>query len=199
MDHASHDDDFESALAPVRALPTRADAPVVRITRFETPLGEMLAGSRGDRLVLLEFADPERLTAQLARLAKWIRCSFVPGETPVLARLRQQLDEYFRGTRTEFDVPMEMQGTPFQQQVWRALLTIPCGATRSYADVARAIGRPTAVRAVAHANGDNRISILIPCHRVIGSDGRLVGYGGGMWRKQRLLAIETRDALHPIA
>jgi AraC family transcriptional regulator, regulatory protein of adaptative response / methylated-DNA-[protein]-cysteine methyltransferase len=119
----------------------------------------------------------------------------MPGETPILAALKLQLDEYFRGARTDFDVPLDARGTPFQQQVWSALRTIPCGATRSYADVARTIGRPTAVRAVAAANGDNRISILIPCHRVIGSDGKLVGYGGGLWRKQRLLALETRDAL----
>jgi O-6-methylguanine DNA methyltransferase len=177
------------------AVATRAVSSVVYVAPVDTPLGLMVAGSSGDHLVLLEFAEPDRLADQIPRLARWLGCSFTVSDTPVLAALRRQLDEYFPGTRYDFDLPLEARGTPFQQQVWMALREIPCGATRSYADVARAIGRPTAVRAVAAANGDNRISILIPCHRVVGSDGKLVGYGGGLWRKERLLALETRSAL----
>ena len=187
-----------SALADLiprsRGATEHPDATVF-LTQIETPLGPMVAGSDAKSLLLLEFVDRDRVPAQLARLARWLQCSFQPGDTPILTALRQQLDEYFRGARADFDVPLEARGTPFQRQVWKALGTIPCGSTQSYADVARAIGRPTAVRAVARANGDNRISILIPCHRVVGSDGRLVGYGGGLWRKERLLAIETRSAL----
>ena len=198
------DHDWENALAEAlsqlaRQRPGRqAGNSIVHVVSIDTPLGEMIAGSTADHLVLLEFVDRQALVAQLRRLTTWLRCEFVPGEIPVLAALRQQLDEYFRGARVDFDLPLEPRGTDFQMQVWGALRTIPSGSTRSYADIARIIGRPTAVRAVASANGDNRISILIPCHRVIGSDGKLVGYGGGIWRKERLLAIETRAALAPM-
>ena len=104
--------------------------------------------------------------------------------------LTDELESYFQGGLTEFSVPLLTPGTDFQRSVWSRLRAIPSGATRSYAEIAAEIGRPTAVRAVARANGDNRIAILIPCHRVIGSDGTLTGYGGGLWRKRRLLEIE---------
>jgi AraC family transcriptional regulator of adaptative response/methylated-DNA-[protein]-cysteine methyltransferase len=105
--------------------------------------------------------------------------------------LSKQLKQYFAGTLTEFTVPLDLPGTEFQQQVWHVLQTIPFGKTRSYQQQAEAINNPKAVRAVAKANGDNRISIIIPCHRVIGKNGQLTGYGGGLWRKQRLLELET--------
>ena len=104
--------------------------------------------------------------------------------------VRTQLDEYFRAERREFTVPLHTPGTPFQNRVWAELQRIPIGTTTTYAAVARNIGQPTAVRAVARANGDNRIAIIIPCHRVIGSDGSLTGYGGGLSRKQQLLDLE---------
>jgi AraC family transcriptional regulator of adaptative response/methylated-DNA-[protein]-cysteine methyltransferase len=174
---------------------TSHDAPVAHIDRIATPLGAMVAASIADEIVLLEFADRRMLPTQFQRLAKVFGCVCAPGaDAPVLQALRCQLDEYFAGSRRDFDVPVRVKGTPFQESVWNALLRIPCGVTRSYADVARAIGRPTAVRAVANANGDNRICILIPCHRVIGSDGTLTGYGGGLWRKQRLLEVEEAPA-----
>jgi O-6-methylguanine DNA methyltransferase len=110
--------------------------------------------------------------------------------------LRAELDAYFAGMRTPFTVALSPEGTPFQLEVWHALLAIPFGETRSYTQVAHAIGRPGSVRAVANANGDNPIAILIPCHRVIGADGSLTGYGGGLWRKERLLSLEgSRPAL----
>lgn len=115
----------------------------------------------------------------------------LPGCPPlVLAEAIRQLAEYFRGDRTTFDLPLATGGTPFQQQVWNALMRIPYGATASYGDVARWIRRPDAVRAVGAANGANPIAIVVPCHRVIGADGRLVGYGGGLERKRWLMAHE---------
>ncbi|MFW6089967.1 MAG: methylated-DNA--[protein]-cysteine S-methyltransferase [Gemmatimonadota bacterium] len=167
----------------------------VTVKRLPTPLGQMIAGAADGRLVLLEFADRRALPSQFERLAKALDCLFVPGEDEVLVRLAEQLEAYFAGDRREFDVPLETSGTDFQEKVWTALREIPPGTVCSYADVAQAIGRPTATRAVARANGDNRIAILIPCHRVIGSDGSLTGYGGGLWRKKRLLEVEGLTAL----
>jgi AraC family transcriptional regulator of adaptative response/methylated-DNA-[protein]-cysteine methyltransferase len=171
--------------------PTRAGGrTVVHVTRIESPVGQLLLGATDTKLVLLEFVDRRLLPAQIARVARALQCVFAPGETPLLRKVRAQLDEYFSGRRRDFDLPLAMTGTPFQVSVWEALLEIPSGATRSYKEVAEAIGRPEAVRAVARANGDNRMAIVIPCHRVIGADGKLVGYGGGLWRKQRLLDLE---------
>lgn len=166
------------------------DAQVVHATRIPTPLGPMVAAASDRHLLLLEFADRRMLPTQFQRLQRALGCMFVPGDSPVFDRLRIQLDEYFAGRRAAFDIPLETPGTDFQRGVWDALGTIPAGETRSYADVARLVGRPTAVRAVARANGDNRLAILIPCHRVVGSDGSLTGYGGGLWRKKRLLELE---------
>ncbi|MCC6661886.1 MAG: methylated-DNA--[protein]-cysteine S-methyltransferase [Phycisphaerales bacterium] len=118
-----------------------------------------------------------------------------PGQHRHLATLRRELSAYFAGGLRRFTVPLAVRGTEFQVKVWEALRRIPHGQTRSYATVAGEVGRPSAVRAVARANGDNRIAIIIPCHRVIGSDGSLTGYGGGLWRKERLLEIEGARGL----
>jgi AraC family transcriptional regulator of adaptative response/methylated-DNA-[protein]-cysteine methyltransferase len=115
---------------------------------------------------------------------------FVPGENSILNLLKNELDAYFASRLQNFTVPLFLEGTAFQQSVWRQLRQIPYGKTASYGQIAKTIGAPTAVRAVARANGDNRICIIVPCHRVIGSDGSLTGYGGGLWRKQRLLELE---------
>jgi AraC family transcriptional regulator, regulatory protein of adaptative response / methylated-DNA-[protein]-cysteine methyltransferase len=163
---------------------------VVHVAEVETPLGTMVAAASDAHLLLLEFAHRRMLATQLKRVERAMRCVFESGESPVMAGLRAQLDEYFRGERRQFDVPIHAPGTPFQMRVWSELRRIPAGTTTSYASMAAVVGRPNAVRAVARANGDNRISILIPCHRVIGSDGSLTGYGGGLWRKRRLLEIE---------
>ena len=167
-----------------------ADVRVVMVTRVTTPLGPMVAGSVDDTLCLLEFADRRMIETQILRLQKRLDCVFVPGTSALFTELTSELDRYFRGGLAEFSVPLLTPGTEFQRHVWSELRAIPSGTTRTYGEVAAAIGRPTAVRAVARANGDNRIAILIPCHRVIGSDGKLTGYGGGLWRKQRLLEIE---------
>ncbi len=166
------------------------DARIVRMTRVSTPLGPMVAAASDASLCLLEFADRRALSTHLRRLGGRVPTIFAPGRNPVLERLIAELEEYFAGTRSSFDVPLSTNGTPFQERVWAALQEIPAGRTRSYSEVARAIGRPRAVRAVARANGANPIAILVPCHRVIGADGSLTGYGGGLWRKRRLLDLE---------
>ena len=109
--------------------------------------------------------------------------------------LRRELDEYFAGTRKAFDVPLVAPGTPFEERVWQALRAIPYGETRSYADIAREVGSPAAVRAVGRANGMNRIAVVIPCHRVVNKNGELGGYGGGLWRKRRLLHLEAGGSI----
>jgi len=163
------------------------------LTPIVTPIGEMVAAATKTHLVLFEFSHRHMLPLQLQRLQAAVGDELVAGESPILVQLRRELDEYFRGERREFTVPLYAPGTPFQMKVWQELLRIPVGTTTTYARVASAIGHPSAVRAVARANGDNRIAILIPCHRVIGSDGSLTGYGGGLWRKKKLLDLEARS------
>jgi O-6-methylguanine DNA methyltransferase len=130
------------------------------------------------------------LEAQLETLRRRVGRILVPGRNRWLEQLRTQLGEYFDGRRQEFDLPLVIRGTEFQEKVWRTLLTIPYGETWSYLQLARRIGQPAATRAVGTANGMNRIAIVIPCHRVVNADGRLGGYGGGVWRKQLLLDLE---------
>lgn len=156
-----------------------------------TPLGPMMAGASEDGICLLEFIDRRMLETELKQLSKFLNAECVPGASKYFDPLNEQLEEYFAGTRKAFDLPLVLAGTPFQQKVWTELQTIPYGTTRSYKQQAEALGMPNAVRAVANANGDNHIAIIIPCHRVIGSDGKLTGYGGGLWRKQHLLDLET--------
>lgn len=163
---------------------------VIDITRLETPIGTMFAAAVPEGICLLEYTDRKMLPTELKALAKHYNATILQGDNPHFAKLKKQLEEYFGGSRKVFDVPLAMPGTAFQQAVWNELLTIPYGSTRSYADQAIALQKPTAVRAVANANGMNRISILVPCHRIIGSDGSLTGYGGGLWRKQWLLDLE---------
>ena len=149
-----------------------------------TPLGVLtaFAGDRGLRAVLFEGADPARNGVRGP-------CRPAP-DHPMLRSLAQQIDEYFSGCRTMFDLALDPVGTEFQLAAWRALCAIPYGETRTYADQARAVGRPTAVRAVGAANGRNPLTIVVPCHRVIGSDGSLTGYAGGVARKRALLELE---------
>ena len=121
---------------------------------------------------------------------------FLPGEHPLMEQAKQELDAYFAGSLRRFTLPLQAPGTAFQEAVWQALQDIPYGETRSYAEIAALTGHDDAVRAVGRANGDNRIAIVIPCHRVVGSDGELTGYGGGLWRKEYLLAMEQAQAFH---
>ncbi|MCC6319783.1 MAG: methylated-DNA--[protein]-cysteine S-methyltransferase [Gemmatimonadaceae bacterium] len=158
--------------------------------RLTTPLGDMVAIGTGEGLTLLEFADRPMLRTQRERVRTLFGSEIVEGEFPALPALEAELAEYFSGRRRTFDVPLLPLGTPFQRSVWQALLTIPPGRTTSYEALAAAVGKPSAPRAVGRANGDNRMAIIIPCHRVVGSDGALTGYGGGLWRKQALLELE---------
>ena len=164
--------------------------------RFDTPLGEMLACASPNGLCLLEFADTSadelRLQKALTDLHRLLGATPTPGSNTPIRQVQQQLQEYFNGVRRNFSVPLHMSGTEFQQRVWNGLLRIPYGQTVSYQEEAQAIHQPSAVRAVANANGANRMSIIIPCHRVIGKNGQLVGYGGGLARKQWLLQHEQR-------
>jgi AraC family transcriptional regulator of adaptative response/methylated-DNA-[protein]-cysteine methyltransferase len=173
------------------AAPTHSDdLQMIAVRRLSTPLGAMLVAGGDEGLHLLEFADRRMLETQIVRLRRRLPIAFVPGNHAVIDQIERELEEYFAGQRRSFEVPVADPGTEFQRAVWQRLREIPYGATVSYAEVARDLGCPTGVRAVARANGDNRLAILIPCHRVIGSDGQLTGYGGGLWRKQRLLELE---------
>ncbi len=162
------------------------------LTRVLTPLGPLLAGATDQGLCLLEFADRRMLPLQLRRVTRELDRRLLFGRHAILEAAREQLDEYFAGRRTEFTLPLEFVGTPFQRLVWNQLSHIPYGSTRSYEALAKAIGRPGAPRAVGRANGDNRLAIVIPCHRIVRSDGTLGGYGGGKWRKQALLDLEQK-------
>jgi AraC family transcriptional regulator of adaptative response/methylated-DNA-[protein]-cysteine methyltransferase len=180
--------------APGRAR--HAGASIV-IAMIESPLGPLLAGARDEGICLLEYTDRRMLETILATMRKRLACAIVPGEHKWLTRLRRELGDYFAGGRREFTVPVAPHGTEFQERVWRELRLIPPGETISYEELARRIGQPSARRAVAQANGMNRICILIPCHRVIGKDGSLTGYGGGLWRKRLLLELERTQRRAP--
>jgi AraC family transcriptional regulator, regulatory protein of adaptative response / methylated-DNA-[protein]-cysteine methyltransferase len=167
---------------------------MIRTTRIVSPLGELLAGATDDGICLLEFNDRKRASRECRDLEKLLNQHLTEGENTHLKELRKQLEEYFKGTRKEFGVELVIPGSEFQQEVWNELLKIPYGKTRSYQEQANILNKPGSVRAVANANGTNRISIVIPCHRVIGSDGRLTGYGGGLTRKKWLLDHERKHS-----
>jgi AraC family transcriptional regulator of adaptative response/methylated-DNA-[protein]-cysteine methyltransferase len=140
--------------------------------------------------VLLEFTDRRMLDAQFVTLRRVFKRPIVPGSNAILEKLREQLSAYFAGKLRKFTVPLQSPGSPFQQKVWDELQRIPYGKTISYEELADRAGTPHAQRAAGSANGKNRIAIVIPCHRVVNKSGKLGGYGGGLWRKQRLLEIE---------
>jgi AraC family transcriptional regulator of adaptative response/methylated-DNA-[protein]-cysteine methyltransferase len=161
---------------------------------LDTPLGPMLAIADDPGLCLLEFVDRRMLETQLRRVRRIFGCPIVPGDNVHLTRIAEELGRYFEGDLRRFTVPLSMRGSAFQMRVWKRLMAIPYGRTQSYAQMARDIGARNAQRAVGRANGDNRMAIIIPCHRVIRSDGTLCGYGGGLWRKKWLLEHEQRHA-----
>lgn len=158
--------------------------------RFDAPLGPMIAVANETGLCLLEFGDRRMLESEFNDLQKRLGAVLLPGKNEFTEAAILQLLEYFAGERKTFSVPLHAPGTAFQQRVWAALREIPYGETRSYGEIAAAMSNPGAVRAVGTANGMNRIAIMIPCHRVIGADGTLTGYGGGLWRKDWLLKHE---------
>jgi AraC family transcriptional regulator, regulatory protein of adaptative response / methylated-DNA-[protein]-cysteine methyltransferase len=204
LDDATFDSGFEShsgfreafvktfGEAPGRS---RADGQRVVVTMLESPLGPLLAAANDEGIVLLEYTDRRMLEHNLQSMRRRFGCGVVPGQHVLLEQLRNELNQYFTGERKDFEVPIASRGTPFQDRVWRELRRIPYGETISYDELAQRIEQPTAQRAVARANGMNYVAILIPCHRVIGKDGTLTGYGGGLWRKRLLLELEKNGFL----
>lgn len=161
------------------------------ITRkYQSPCGTLVLGSFGNRLCLCDWQTEKHREHVNNRLRRLLDAEFSDGTSAIIDRAISQLDEYFDGKRQNFDIPLLFVGTDFQKKVWDALLTIPFGKTVSYREIADMIGKPKAVRAVANANGANSISIFAPCHRVIGSDHTLTGYGGGLPTKEYLLKLE---------
>ncbi|MFT0859270.1 bifunctional transcriptional activator/DNA repair enzyme AdaA [Ancylobacter sp. G4_0304] len=168
--------------------------PLLAAHWLDTPLGAMVAICDTERLHLLEFADRKGLPAELKRLNGLARGTLGIARMALHDRLGDELARYFDGRPGGFSIPLALHGSAFTRAVWAELMTIPPGVTRSYSEIAQALGQPLAVRAVARANGANQIALLIPCHRVIGADGSLTGYGGGLWRKQKLIEIERQLA-----
>ncbi len=163
----------------------------INIKYYESPVGEILLGSYDGRLCLADWRYRKMRTAIDSRIQKALQAQYVEESSEVIEETIRQLEEYFTHKRKVFDIPLLMLGTDFQKSVWKGLISIPYGKTASYLELAKNIGNEKAVRAVASANGANAISILIPCHRVIGSDGSLRGYAGGLDVKRKLLEIES--------
>lgn len=195
---AQHEASFESASAFRTAFARllgcapadlRGDR-LLRAAWIATPLGDMIAVSSRSHLHLLEFVDRKGLPGELARLQAASKERIGMGALPPSEQAATELADYFAARSHRFQTALALAGSAFTRHVWEALREIPVGETRSYSEIAREVGRPSAVRAVARANGANQIAVMIPCHRVIGADGALTGYGGGLWRKQRLIEIE---------
>ena len=163
---------------------------IINIVRITTPLGSMFGCATSRGICLFEFTNRRMLETEFKDLTKRLNAVILPGENQHLNQLKKEISEYFKGTRKTFAVELDAPGTDFQKSVWKMLQTIPYGKTWSYQQQAIKLNNPKAVRAVANANGHNRISIIIPCHRVIGKDGNLTGYGGGLERKKWLLDFE---------
>jgi AraC family transcriptional regulator, regulatory protein of adaptative response / methylated-DNA-[protein]-cysteine methyltransferase len=162
----------------------------VLLSWLRSPLGPLVAGATAEGICLLEFTDRRMLEAQFDALRRLFAAPVVPGANEHLEKLESEIASYFAGTLRSFSVPLSYPGTDFQRRVWEQLLAIPYGETRSYEQLAIAVGDKKAVRAVGRANGLNRIAIVIPCHRVVNKSGALGGYAGGLRRKQFLLDLE---------
>lgn len=166
---------------------------MISIQYYKTKIGELILGSFEDQLCILDFRYRKMRNTVDNRIKKGLNTPFIEQDTDVLQQTRMQIDEYLNGDRTVFDIPLLMVGTDFQKSVWNALIKIPYGTTSTYLQLAKSIDNEKAVRAVANANGANSMSLIIPCHRIIGSNGELVGYGGGLPVKKRLLILEGDD------
>jgi len=169
------------------------DKTIINIVRFSTKLGPMFACATEKGICLLDFTDRRMLETSFKDLCRRLNAVILPGENKHLNNVQFQVAEYLNGERKSFEIPLDTPGTEFQQKAWQELLTIPYGETRSYAEQAKKAGNSKAVRAVASANGANRVAFIIPCHRVIGSNGDLTGYGGGLMRKKWLLDMESEN------
>ena len=162
----------------------------INIQYYKTRIGDLILGSFDGKLCLLDFRYRKMRNTVDNRIKKGLNAEFIEKDDPILAQTRRELDEYLKGNRKEFDIPLLMVGSSFQKNVWDALMKVPYGSTSTYLALAKEINNEKAVRAVANANGANAIGVIIPCHRIIGSDGKLVGYGGGLPVKKRLLKLE---------
>lgn len=171
----------------------------INVTDFDTPIGKMYACATDKGICSLGFTgDKPALVRNLSLFSSnFNKMPVTQSESPFFAPLREQMEAYFAGSLREFDIPLHMDGSDFQMMAWNAMRAIPYGSTWSYAEQAAHIGRPAAVRAVANANRMNHIAIIIPCHRVIGSNGTLTGYAGGLWRKEFLINLERQSAGTP--
>jgi methylated-DNA-[protein]-cysteine S-methyltransferase len=162
----------------------------VIVQNFKTPFGELILGSFDNKLCLCDWRYRKMRNEIDSRIKKGLNADYHEGDSEIIENTKQQLNEYFAKERKTFEIPLLMVGTDFQQKVWNALLKIPFGKTSSYLELSRKLGNELAIRAVASANGANAISIIIPCHRIIGSDGKLIGYAGGLAAKKKLLELE---------
>ena len=169
----------------------------ISLQHYDSPCGRLVLASFADRLCLCDWSDNPFAERNRRRIEKYLKATSKTETTSVLEETKRQLDEYFAGKRKAFDIQLCLVGTDFQHKVWNALRSIPYGSTKSYKDIAQCIGKPKAVRAVAGAIGANAISILIPCHRVIGSNHSLTGYAGGLETKRGLLGMETQERKNP--
>jgi len=165
----------------------------INVQRDRTEIGEVVLGSFRGKLCFLGFRGREMRGTVDERIKKALNAEFVERDDEILEKTRRQLDQYFKGLRRKFDIPVLMVGTDFQRRVWNVLMKVPYGDTSTYSQVAKDVGNERAVRAVGNANAANPISIIVPCHRIIGSDGELVGYGGGLSVKRRLLELEQSN------
>lgn len=158
---------------------------------YNTPCGELILGSYGDKLCLCDWRYRRMRESIDTRIQKGLNSSYEEGDSDVIRKTIFQLEEYFNEERTEFDIPLLLVGTDFQKKVWETLLKIPYGKTETYGDLAKRMDNLGAIRAVGTANGANATSIIVPCHRIIGADGKLVGYAGGLTAKKKLLTLES--------
>ncbi len=165
----------------------------INIRYYKTKIGELILGSFDGQLCMLDFRYRKMRKGVDNRVASGLKATFVEQGDEVLDKITEQIDEYLSGDRREFDLPLLMVGSDFQKSVWHALMKVPYGTTSTYLQLAKNVGNEKAVRAVASANGANAIGLVIPCHRIIGSDGKLVGYAGGLRVKKRLLKLEQQN------
>jgi AraC family transcriptional regulator, regulatory protein of adaptative response / methylated-DNA-[protein]-cysteine methyltransferase len=197
---ASMDADFDSVSGFCDAIrrktgasPSKAkDRKSIAVAQMASPLGPIMLAGDEEAIYLIEFWDRRMLATQFDSLEKRISAVFFPGRSPAIESMEREIADYFAGTRTEFKTPVRFPGSQHQEVVWQALLEVPSGATWTYGQLAEHVGKPTAVRSVARAVGENRLSIVVPCHRIVGADGQLTGYGGGLWRKRFLLGLEQQ-------
>lgn len=185
---SSFRDIFSSIMRPPSSKQEKCN--ILKVSWLDSPLGPILAIADEEILYLLEYVETRGLEREIERLRKKMKSTITPGVTPPIRSIVSELKHYFKGTLKEFKTPFHVVGSPFQKRVWEELQKIPYGQTRSYMEIAAAIGRPTAYRAVAQANSTNQLAIVIPCHRVINANGELGGYAGGLARKQWMLKHE---------